>query len=126
MTPSERIFLLVFFLLVPVVGSGTVFFHYVEGWSWLDSYFFSVITLSTVGYGELVPQTALGRFGTTVYIFVGIGVFAFVIKQLGQMTAEKHAAHSEWLVAHLGHHKAKEEPHADNEDDEPDPPRKHG
>ncbi|CUJ93216.1 voltage-gated potassium channel [Shimia thalassica] len=120
MTPRERIFYMILLLLIPVIGSGTVFFHFVEGWSWVDSYFFCVVTLSTVGYGQFVPVTTLGKIGTTVYIFLGIGIFAFVIQQFGRITAEKHAAHSEWLVAHLGHHKAKEEPHADNLDDQPE------
>ena len=35
--------------LLIIVISGTIFFHAVEGWSWLDSYFFTVVTLSTVG-----------------------------------------------------------------------------
>ncbi len=118
MKPSQRIFLLLF-LLAPVVGVGTVFFHMVEGWSWVDSYFFSVITLSTVGYGSLVPATTLGKLGTTVFIFVGLGIFAFVIQQVGKITADRHAAHSEWLVARLGHQKNTHEPHAVNRDDQP-------
>lgn len=71
-------------LLAVIVTSGTVFYHFVEGWSWLDSYFFTVVTLSTVGYGSLVPATALGKIGTTVLIFLGLGVFALVIQLLGE------------------------------------------
>lgn len=118
MTPGLRL-LFFAFMLVPVVISGTVFFHLVEGWSWIDSYFFSVVTLSTVGYGSLVPVTTIGKIGTTVYIFLGLGIFAFVIQQFGAFTAERHKAHSEWLIARLGHHKATQEPRADNLDDQP-------
>lgn len=118
MTPRIRLIYL-FVLIAPVILGGTVFFHYVEGWSWIDSYFFSVITLSTVGYGSLVPATTLGKIGTTFFIFVGLGIFAFVIQQFGRFTAERHAAHSEWLIAHLGHHKAEEQQVADNQDDQP-------
>lgn len=67
--------------LAAIVGAGTVFFRFVEGWSWLDSYFFTVVTLSTVGYGSLVPETALGKIGTTGFIFVGLGVFAVAIQK---------------------------------------------
>ena len=70
----------VLFLLAVLIGCGTVFFHLVEGWSYLDAYFFTVVTLSTVGYGSLVPVTALGKIGTTVLIFLGIGVFALAIQ----------------------------------------------
>ena len=120
MTPFMRIVMLLGFI-APVIAAGTVFFHLVEGWSWIDSYFFSVVTLSTVGYGELVPQTPLGKIGTTVYILAGIGIFAFVIQQFGKIAAEKRAAHTEWLIARLGHHKAHREPSAANEDELPNP-----
>lgn len=118
MTPLQRILFLLL-LLAPIILGGTVFFRLVEGWSWVDSYFFSVVTLSTVGYGSLVPATTVGKIGTTIFIFVGLGVFAFVIQQFGKITAERHKAHSEWLIARLGHHKALQEPQADNRDDPP-------
>jgi len=69
--------------LITVIAGGTAFFHYVEGWSWLDSYFFTVITLSTVGYGNLVPVTAIGMIGTTILIMIGLGIFAVAIQQFG-------------------------------------------
>ena len=47
--------------LLAIVALGTVFFHLVEGWSWVDAYFFTVVTLSTVGYGNLVPETPLAK-----------------------------------------------------------------
>ncbi|MCF2904007.1 potassium channel family protein [Octadecabacter sp. CECT 8868] len=84
MTRDVIIFLVA--TLATIVGLGTVFFHFVEGWSWLDSYFFTVVTLSTVGYGSLVPATAVGKIGTTILIFVGLIVVAAVIQQLGSFT----------------------------------------
>lgn len=66
-----------------IVTGGTVFFHFVEGWSWIDSYFFTVVTISTVGYGNLIPATVLGKIGTTVLIFLGIGVVAAALNFFG-------------------------------------------
>lgn len=107
--------------LAAVLLSGTVFFHLVEGWSWLDSYFFTVITISTVGYGKLVPVTALGKIGTTAFIFVGLGVFAVAIQQFALYHMRKREEHTEWLIARLGH-KHDPDQAAANEDDAPDPP----
>lgn len=100
----------IFGTLTVIVVSGTVFFHAVEGWSWLDSYFFTVVTLSTVGYGSLVPATAIGKIGTTVFIFLGLGVFAVAIQQFGMFALRKRAEHSEWLIAELGPKDPEEEP----------------
>ena len=106
--------------LIFVIGFGTVFFHHVEGWSWLDSYFFTVVTISTVGYGNLVPATALGKIGTTVLIFVGLGVFAVAIQQFARYHMRKREEHTEWLVAHLGTRRHKDD-QAANADDQPAP-----
>nr|WP_272490767.1 potassium channel family protein [Mesobacterium pallidum] len=105
-----------------LVASGTVYFHLIEGWSLLDSYFFTVVTLSTVGYGSLVPATALGKIGTTVYIFLGLGIFAVAIQQFGAFTMRKREEHTEWLIARLGD--PDPEPDALNLDAPPEPPRK--
>lgn len=107
--------------LVTIIASGTVFFRIVEGWSWLDSYFFSVVTLSTVGYGELVPQTAAGKIGTTVFILLGLGVFAVAIQQFGVFAMRKREEHTEWLIARLGH-----DPDAPPPANEDDPPERSG
>jgi voltage-gated potassium channel len=103
----------VFATLALIILAGTVFFRHVEGWSWLDSYFFTVVTLSTVGYGSLVPATAIGKIGTTVLIFLGLGVFAVVIQQFGTFAMRKREEHTEWLIAGLG---SKDEAHPANID----------
>lgn len=79
----ERILALIGFVGL-IIAIGTVFFRFIEGWSWLDAYFFTVVTLSTVGYGSLVPATPVGKIATTILIFIGIGAVAVAIQQLGQ------------------------------------------
>jgi voltage-gated potassium channel len=75
--------------LAILIGS-TVFFHFVEGWNWVDSYFFTVVTISTVGYGNFVPITVLGKLGTTVLIFLGIGVIAMALNMFGSVLVSAH------------------------------------
>lgn len=53
----------------------SVFYRLVEGWSWLDSIYFSVVTISTVGFGDFSPETAAGKVFTMFYILVGLGIF---------------------------------------------------
>lgn len=105
--------------LVGIIALGTGFFHLVEGWSLLDSYFFTVVTISTVGYGSLVPVTALGKIGTTVFIFVGLGVFAVAIQQFALYHMQKREEHTEWLIGRLGHRAVDDPKQAANEDDQP-------
>ena len=56
------------------IGLGTVIYHFVEGWSWLHSLYFSVITLTIIGYGDFSPQTDLGKIFTFLYIVVGVAL----------------------------------------------------
>ena len=65
--------------LVLLLSIGTLFYHSTEGWSWLDSLYFSVIALATVGFGDLAPVTAIGKIFTIFYVLIGIGtLLAFV------------------------------------------------
>lgn len=63
------------FLAFAQIGVATVFYHWVEGWAWLDALYFSVITISTVGYGDFSPQTTPGKLFTIAYILCGLGLF---------------------------------------------------
>ncbi len=91
---DKVIFRLLIAATIFTLGFGTVFFHIVEKWSWLDAYYYSVITLTTVGYGDFSPETRLGRFVATIYIFVGVGIIALfiqnVVKRRGSKFVSKH------------------------------------
>jgi voltage-gated potassium channel len=63
---------------------GTVAYHFIEGWSWIDSIYFSVTTLSTVGYGDFTPKTDLGKIFTIFYIIIGIGIILTFINTIYQ------------------------------------------
>ncbi len=51
---------------------GMLFYHWFEGWSYLDSLYFCVVSLATVGYGDLSPKTPVTRLFTIVYLINGI------------------------------------------------------
>ncbi|MGD9092480.1 MAG: potassium channel family protein [Anaerolineales bacterium] len=51
---------------------GAVIFHWLEGWDWLDSFYFVVITLTTIGYGDFSPTTPLTKLITIFYGANGI------------------------------------------------------
>ena len=70
---------------------GTVFYHMIEGWTWLDAFYFCVITLATVGYGDLAPTTPEGKIFTIMYLFLGISIFVSVVSMLVKERQEIHA-----------------------------------
>ncbi len=62
-------------LTLALISVATIFYWFVEGWSLLDSAYFSVVTIATVGYGDFAPQTGIGKLFTIFYIICGIGIF---------------------------------------------------
>lgn len=75
-----------------VLGTGTVVFHFVEDWSWLDAAYFSTVTIATVGFGDLHPVTTIGKLFVIVYIFVGVGIFVAIFAFLSHVDLEKLTA----------------------------------
>jgi len=60
-----------------LLGLGAVFYHAVEHLKWLDSFYFTTVTLTTIGYGDIAPKTDAGKLFTIFYVLVGIGTIAF-------------------------------------------------
>ena len=74
--------LIYWIILLLIVG--TVFYSRVEGWGLLDSLYFCVITLATVGYGDFSPETGSGKLFAIVYILVGLGILASFLNMLAK------------------------------------------
>ena len=69
-------------LMIILVGTGSTFYHFVEKWNWLDSLYFTVVTMATVGYGDFAPTKPESKIFTMLLIVVGIAVFTTFITQL--------------------------------------------
>lgn len=89
MTARGRI-ILACVLLTTVALAGTVGFMLVEGWSFGDSLYMAVITVSTVGYGEVRPLSSAGRILAVVVIVVAVTALGFAATNIGVYLAEGH------------------------------------
>jgi len=74
--------------LVLLVLFSTVGIKLIEGWSWLDSLWHTVITISTVGYGEVKPLSQLGKLFTMAVIVVAFATFAYGASSVAAMVFE--------------------------------------
>ena len=64
-------------LSVSIIG-----FMFIEKMSLMDAIYFSIVTMATVGYGDIHPQTEIGKFLTLIIIIGGVGTFLGVIASI--------------------------------------------
>jgi voltage-gated potassium channel len=94
---KDKDFRNLFLWLLALIVLGSWFYMRVEHWTFLDSVYFSITTLATVGYGDFSPQTVAGKIFTIFYIIIGIGMLSGFIVLLaersglmkGKLSAEK-------------------------------------
>ena len=74
--------------LALIMLGGTAGFHFIEGWSWFDGFYMTLITLTTIGYGETHPLSHAGKVFNSALIVVGVGTVFLAIGSLTQALLE--------------------------------------
>ena len=69
--------------------AGTFGFAYLENLSFLHSFYFTLITVATVGYGDITPHTQAGKILAMLVIVFGVGTFLGVIASGTEMLLER-------------------------------------
>jgi voltage-gated potassium channel len=64
-------------LLAAIIVFGVAGYMLIDGWNLLDSFYMVIITISTVGYTEIHPQSAAGRIFTSVLIVTGVATMLY-------------------------------------------------
>ena len=72
------------FVAAALVVTGTIFYWRTEHWTIVESLYFSVVTLTTVGYGDLHPTSAGTQLFTIIYILTGLGVFVALLASVAE------------------------------------------
>ncbi len=80
---TRRIFLYAFLMIF--VGGAV--YHWLEGWSWIDSFYFVVVTLTTIGYGDFVPTTP---FTKLITIFYGLNGVILLLMMFEVVRTKRH------------------------------------
>ena len=97
---DEEFHILLVLLLTFLIG-GTYFYWHVEGWSVVDALYFCFMTMSTIGYGDLVPTTPLSKIFTIIYSILTIGLFVAIASKLViVLVSRKKEAHERKRKAH--------------------------
>ncbi|MGQ9630194.1 MAG: ion channel [bacterium] len=65
-------------ILLAVVAIGTIGYTLIESWNPFDSFYMTIITLTTIGYGEVYALSSKGRIFTVALVLVGVGSMGYV------------------------------------------------
>jgi len=80
------------FIAVAIVFAATAFgaigFWLIEGWSIIDSLYMTVMTLTTVGFGEVHPLSTGGRLFTILLMLMGVGAVTFAFATVLQVVVK--------------------------------------
>ena len=80
-------FALIFFFFV----AGTIIFSVEEGWTFFDAFYFTGITLTSIGFGDIVPTTGVSRITTVIFGFLGIGLVFYSMNLVARKAFEQEA-----------------------------------
>jgi hypothetical protein len=67
-----------------VIAIGTLFYSWNEGWTLIQALYFCVVTLATVGYGDLHPTNEVSQLFTIAYILSSVGIIAAFVTELAK------------------------------------------
>ncbi|WP_018086621.1 potassium channel family protein [Desulfurispora thermophila] len=96
MSSQVKIFFRSFITLALIVLAGTAAFIYTEKFSFIDALWLTVITMSTVGFGDVVPHTPAGRLVALLLIISGVGLFTYVLSTIFSGLLEGQLAEMWW------------------------------
>jgi len=95
MDPTRR-FLLRVIILVAIIIAGIIGYSVIERWSFLDSLYMTIITITTVGYAEVHPLSTTGRIFSTFLIIGGVGGALYTLAGLIEYVVEGHFGTTLW------------------------------
>lgn len=81
-----------FAMFIILIAFSTISIHFVEERSWFDSLYFTVSTISTVGFGDITPLSTVGKIIVILLIIFGIAIFFLIIESLMQIAVKKRVA----------------------------------
>ena len=85
---SARHLLLAVLLALCILFLGATGYMMIEGWDFLDAVYMTVITLTTVGYGEIHELSRIGQLYTILLIFIGVAFCLYVAGSVVQFMVE--------------------------------------
>jgi voltage-gated potassium channel len=83
--------------LLVLLIAGTIIFKHLEGWTTLDAFYFTGVTMLTIGYGDIHPKTPIGKIAVVAFGFVAIGIALYSVNLIARLAFRQKLESVRWL-----------------------------
>lgn len=98
----DKLIIFVLITIISILALWALSFHIVEGRTYFNSLYFTIATFSTIGYGDVVPVTFLGKVFVMIYAFLWVPLFVaittLIMERRFQRFVHKHFTHHTKLM----------------------------
>ncbi len=94
--------------IIFLLTTGTLVYHFLEGWGWVDSFYFTGITMTTVGYGDLYPHHDATKIFSVLLAFASISIVFYSVSVIANSYFDRQQALVERRLSLIERRKARE------------------
>ena len=96
-------FLVSSFVFMLLILTGAFIYHTFEGWTYFNSVYFTIITVTTIGYGDMFPVTFGGKLFTMFFPLIGIGMGLYIFTVTGKYIMHRtfHTINQSLSLTHM-------------------------
>ncbi|MCI5050802.1 MAG: potassium channel family protein [Candidatus Pacebacteria bacterium] len=107
LTAETKELISIIIALLFILFIGTFLFMWLEDWHFIDALYFATATLTTVGFGDVVPLTYTGKLFGVIYMWIGVTIALYSITYLGSHIIAKRIKERSNEHFHFPWHKHK-------------------
>ena len=97
MDSDRKLLIMAFSSLAILLIFGTFLFKFIEGWTTFDAFYFSGVTMLTIGYGDIAPHTHAGKIATIFFGMVSVGITLYALSIIARMAFRHSLEDRRWL-----------------------------